>query len=91
MMWRSVAWARRVLNKNNPCRYCWEWVHWVGDCHFIQVNETCFNESYCCVYRSVFCEASCGNRTSDCLRISFSNGSMEGCRVVFITRWYDEE
>ncbi|KNZ53730.1 hypothetical protein VP01_3153g3 [Puccinia sorghi] len=33
VMWRSVEWARWVLNDRNPCRYCWEWGHWVNDCH----------------------------------------------------------
>ncbi|OAV85054.1 hypothetical protein PTTG_30832, partial [Puccinia triticina 1-1 BBBD Race 1] len=32
MVGKSDAWARRVLTEKNPCRYCYEWGHWMNDC-----------------------------------------------------------
>jgi hypothetical protein len=29
---KSKSWARRVLKEANPCRWCYEWGHWVKDC-----------------------------------------------------------
>ncbi|PLW53210.1 hypothetical protein PCANC_09768 [Puccinia coronata f. sp. avenae] len=31
-MWRSDAWARRVLSDKLPCQYYFEWGHWLLDC-----------------------------------------------------------
>jgi hypothetical protein len=38
-MWRHDAWARRVLNNKHPCRYCYEWGHWVADCPLYKARK----------------------------------------------------
>lgn len=64
VMWRSVEWARWVLNDRNPCRYCWEWGHWVNDCH---LKKACkpplgdprhLNPNYC-LKKSANCHPAC--------------------------------
>ncbi|KNZ58671.1 uncharacterized protein VP01_187g4 [Puccinia sorghi] len=40
VMWRSAEWARRVLSERNPCQYCWEWGHWISECHLKKAQKT---------------------------------------------------
>lgn len=32
MMTKSITWAKANLTWRNPCVYCYDWGHWIGDC-----------------------------------------------------------